>query len=172
MGLFALSGESTSKIDVKLAVVTGLLLALWLPVVIDKGWNFDLFKSGLAKQPLSPWMVSKLIYILPAIEGLTAALLMTAKTRKWGMRLSAVLMAIFTGYVGLMLLQVQQHRPCVCGSVVSLLGSWWQHFFFNLAYLVVSVWGVLLTAKRKINTGPAQPKGMDGAGGPTGLAYK
>ncbi|WP_286770080.1 MauE/DoxX family redox-associated membrane protein [Sphingobacterium sp. 40-24] len=127
-------------------IVIALLLLLWVPVSIDKIIDFASFKDGILKQPFSNDLGYVLIYTLPALELLIAFALVSEKFRRIGLILSTLLMAVFTGYIGVALLGAWEKLPCGCGSVISGM-TWIQHFFFNLFFLALSISGLYLWYK-------------------------
>lgn len=127
-------------------MVVILLLALWIPVSIDKLMDFTMFKIGILSQPFSNNLGLILVYILPALEFLTVLGLIFKKFHKIGLILSTVLMTAFTGYIAVALLGAWEELPCGCGSVISGM-TWTQHFFFNLFFLILSVLGLYLWYK-------------------------
>ena len=128
----------------KLTLILLILLTLWIPVTLDKIIDFEIFKSGILRQPFSDVLGHILIYTLPAIEGLIILFLLIPSMRYKGMQLSLGLMLVFTVYVGLALAGAWKKLPCGCGSVISGL-TWKQHFFFNLFFTALSAAGVYLT---------------------------
>lgn len=124
----------------KTTLLTLLLLALWIPVTLDKIINFSVFKTGILRQPFHDSLGMILIYTLPVLEILTIFLLLLPVLRKWGFALSTLLMLAFTAYIGMALAGAWERLPCGCGSVISGL-SWKQHFFFNLLFLLCSGYG-------------------------------
>src|SRR5690606_21781243 len=68
-------------------------------------------------------------------------LLVSNRFRLAGFGLSSLLMAAFTGYIGIALLGTWEKLPCGCGSVISGM-NWKQHFIFNLFFLGMSLWGL------------------------------
>ncbi len=143
----------------KTKFLTLILLSLWIPASIDKFINFEVFKNGLILQPFNDSFAEVLAYILPGLEALTALLLLLESLRRYGMILSLILMAVFTGYIGTALAGAWQELPCGCGSVISGL-SWKQHFFFNLFFLLISGYGVyLMNPKRSGVVGGETAKG-------------
>ncbi|MDX3913962.1 MAG: hypothetical protein QHC79_10535 [Pseudosphingobacterium sp.] len=127
-------------------IVVILLLALWIPVSIDKISDFAAFKNDMLNQPFSDNLGYVLIYTLPGLELLIALALVMEKFRKVGLMLSTVLMTAFTGYIAVALMGAWEELPCGCGSVISGM-SWTQHFFFNLFFLFLSIWGLYLWYK-------------------------
>ncbi len=128
----------------KMKLILLLLLALWIPVAVDKIMDFAIFKTGILRQPFSDTLGHILIYSLPVLEGLTVIHLLIPRMRYYGMLLSLGLMLAFTAYIGLALAGTWEQLPCGCGSVISGL-TWKQHFFFNLFFMAVSAAGVYLT---------------------------
>lgn len=140
-------------------IVTVLLLALWIPVGIDKATNFRQFRDVIQNQPFSGNLKHILVYILPMLELTTTVCLVFEKWQKAGLVLSTALMTAFTGYVGLVLLGAWKESPCGCGSVISGM-SWKQHFFFNLFFLLLSILGFYLWNKlRRGNAGRGTTEG-------------
>ncbi|WP_206106069.1 MauE/DoxX family redox-associated membrane protein [Olivibacter sp. XZL3] len=144
-----------------------LLLILWVPVTVDKLVDYSSFKAGMLRQPLPPAVAQALLWLLPFAEtAVVALLLINNKTRKWAMYLSALLLFTFTIYIGMALLGFWEKVPCACGSVIRFL-SWKQHFFFNLFFLFISVWGIYLTRNIQHPSSLGEAGRM---GGPTRLA--
>ncbi|HMR83035.1 MAG TPA: hypothetical protein PKE30_07885 [Niabella sp.] len=135
------------------------LLALWIPVAIDKLTDFETFKSGIYNQPFSDSLGNVLIYTLPVLECATIIFLIYEGWRKVGLILSTMLMTAFTGYVGIALLGAWEKLPCGCGSVISGM-SWPKHFLFNLLFLFLSLSGLYLW--RKLRSGDAGSEAAEG----------
>lgn len=124
----------------KNTLLTLLLLALWIPVTLDKMLNFPVFETGILRQPFDDRLGQVLIFVLPVLEALIILMLLLPAFRKWGFALSTLLMLAFTAYIGVALAGAWEHLPCGCGSVINGL-SWKQHFFFNLFFLLCSGYG-------------------------------
>lgn len=128
------------KQKIIIRIITALLLVLWIPATMDKLVHFGEFRNGMLKQPFPDSLGRTLIYLLPAMEILTVLLLVMHQFARWGFLLSAILMAAFSNYVGMVLLLGQHDLPCVCGSLIPKLGWFW-HFWFNLLFLALSILG-------------------------------
>ncbi|HLS95893.1 MAG TPA: MauE/DoxX family redox-associated membrane protein, partial [Sphingobacterium sp.] len=74
------------------------------------------------------------------LEIAVVIMLIRPKWRPGGFRLSSLLMAAFTAYIGVALLGAWEKLPCGCGSVISGM-SWQQHFWFNVFFLIISLVG-------------------------------
>lgn len=125
-----------------------ILLLLWVPVALDKVLHFNAFRYDILRQPIPIGLAYLAIYSLPVLEVLVVVLLVSAKWRRIGLGLSALLMAVFTGYIAMALLGYWEKLPCGCGSVIHGM-SWKQHLWFNLIFLTLSIWGYYLHKNSK-----------------------
>ena len=123
-----------------ITLLTILLLILWIPVTLDKLTDFQSFRAGILRQPFSDALGYALLVLLPILEIAVVIMLIRPKWRPGGFRLSSLLMAAFTAYIGVALLGAWEKLPCGCGSVISGM-SWQQHFWFNLFFLMISLYG-------------------------------
>ncbi|WP_313672401.1 MauE/DoxX family redox-associated membrane protein [Sphingobacterium multivorum] len=124
-------------------LITLILMALWIPISLDKFMNYELFKSAMIQQPFSDQLGEFLAYSLPALELAVGLLFILPKTRLWAFRLSSLLMAAFVAYVGLAVLKVWGKFPCGCGLVFHQLG-WMAHLWLNIGFLLISLLGLAL----------------------------
>ncbi|SFT15885.1 MauE/DoxX family redox-associated membrane protein [Sphingobacterium wenxiniae] len=142
-------------------LISIILLLLWIPVSLDKLAHFQVFKAGILRQPFSDSLGQVLVYTLLPLEILTAICIVIGRFRLVGFGLSSLLMAAFTGYIGVALLGAWEKLPCGCGSVISGM-SWTQHFWFNLFFLALSVLGYYLqrSLHRNSGSGPIAAEGL------------
>jgi putative oxidoreductase len=134
-----------------LNIIIGLLIVMFLYASFSKYFDFTGFRVAMHNQPFPGWFAKILIWILPAVEILTATLLYFEKTVVTGLRFSILLMIIFTAYIALILLHVFPAIPCTCGGVIKLL-TWKQHLIFNTFFLFISIYGYWLRAKSNLRT--------------------
>lgn len=135
-----------------ITLISIALLLLWIPVSLDKLLHFQTFKAGILRQPFSDTLGQVLIFLLLPLELLVVGLIVSTRYRLVGFGLSSLLMAAFTGYIGIALLGAWEKLPCGCGSVISGM-SWTQHFWFNLFFLAISIWGYYLQRDLHRNSG-------------------
>ncbi|GGC21179.1 hypothetical protein GCM10011386_11410 [Parapedobacter defluvii] len=135
----------------KKSIIVGIiklaLLALWVPVAVEKLWDLSGFYSTLRRQPIPQWSADILFWLLPLLELGAAILLAWPRSRRrtqQGMWLSAILMLVFTLFILFGVLGWYEKRPCGCGSVISGL-SWNDHLWFNAVFFLLAVLGVWLT---------------------------
>ncbi|WP_345211811.1 MauE/DoxX family redox-associated membrane protein [Mucilaginibacter gynuensis] len=121
-------------------IAPALLILLFTYAAASKLFTFDEFSWQLHNQNISGWLADLLLYTLIPAELLIAALLLHPRTQRVGLLLSVITLAVFTGYILLILAGAWDRVPCSCGGVIGRL-NWTQHFFFNLFFLVLSIAG-------------------------------
>jgi len=136
-------------------VAPALLILLFAYAAVSKLADFNMFRHEMHNQNFSPEVAEALLYLVPAAEVMAIILFLTEKGQRAGLMLSAILMALFTGYIGLVLAGYWQRVPCSCGGVLKNM-SWRVHFAFNLFFLTIAV-AALTIPKRE--TKPSQYKG-------------
>ncbi|XHR95543.1 MauE/DoxX family redox-associated membrane protein [Mucilaginibacter sp. UC70_90] len=129
-----------------------LLIFLFVYTASSKLLDFDQFRVQMLRQAVPHWMAQVLIYGLPGTEFLISALLIVPKTRLWGFYVAFTLMALFTGYAGLVLAGYFDHVPCSCGGVLKNMG-WTTHFVFNLFFLLLTVMSIYITYRERRRSG-------------------
>ena len=118
-----------------------LLIVLWIYAAGSKLLEYNSFRHQLTLQHFPIKIEGILVWLLPAIELITALLLTSIKTVITGLYASAVLLVMFTGYIAFILTGIYPNAPCSCGGVLSML-SWKAHFGFNLIFLSINVWAL------------------------------
>ena len=129
------------KIIYQIILIT--LMALWIPISLDKLINFELFRSAMIQQPFSDQLGKYLAFILPTLELAVGLLFILPKMRLLAFSLSSLLMVAFVAYVGLAVLKVWGKIPCGCGLVFHQLG-WVAHLWLNIGFLLISLLGLWL----------------------------
>jgi len=128
-----------------------LLILLWTYAAVSKLAQFDHFKDQMSIQAFGRSAGLYLIYILPATELITVALLSFPLLRITGLYISISLLIVFTIYILLILLYFFPVVPCSCGGILEKLG-WTPHLIFNLAFIAINIYA-LITLKRKEDCG-------------------
>lgn len=125
-------------------MTTAVLTILFFYTAVTKLLDMEEFRRQLANQTLPRWSVGPLFWLIPISELLVSILLVNSATRKIGFYGSAILMLVFTGYIGLVLLNVFGRVPCSCSNLIRNMG-FTAHFFFNLFFLTLSVVGIYMS---------------------------
>lgn len=125
-----------------------VLMGLWVYTAVSKIIDAQGSYGALHNQVFPTWMADVLWVGLPFIEIIAAIMVLIPYWRRYGFKLSAVLMAIFSGYILLVLTNVFGRVPCSCGGILNQLG-WWEHLWFNLFFLGIAVGGIYLGRKSR-----------------------
>lgn len=129
-------------------VIAATLIILFFYTASSKLLDIDEFRRQLINQRFPDWCVGPLLWLIPLMEILVSILLVVGVTRKAGFYGSFILMLLFTGYMGLVILNVFDRVPCSCGGVISSMG-FKAHFLFNLFFLDLSIVGIYISNYQK-----------------------
>ncbi len=132
---------SRQKLTTILNSIIFLLVLLWIYTAVSKLINIHEFERQLKNQVFGKAFTQWLFWLIPITEISAAIMLVFKSTKIYGLVLSLILMALFTGYIGLVLINFYPRIPCSCGGVLKSLG-WYAHFWFNLFFLCISVLGI------------------------------
>ncbi|MGG9964084.1 MauE/DoxX family redox-associated membrane protein [Ferruginibacter sp. SUN106] len=129
-------------------VINFLLVLLFVYTGTSKLLGHQVFKEQLEQlhflQPLGGF-ISVTLPVTEIISGLAIAF---KPTMRWGLWLAALLMTIFTAYVGFMLAGDNTKLPCSCGGVMKAM-SWKTHLWFNILFTLLAWANIYLTDIRK-----------------------
>lgn len=123
--------------------ITALLILLFTYAAVSKLVDFSLFRSQLYLQPFPHALADLLVFAVPATEIIAIVLLCTDRTRFAGFLFSVGLLAIFTGYIAIILLYWQGKLPCSCGGILNHF-SWSGHLVFNCIFIATGIVGVAM----------------------------
>jgi len=129
-------------------IISTLLILLFVYTASSKLISLQTTYHEMNNQPFPNWMTPYLVWGISIAELCVAAFLIFDRTKKAGLWGSLVLMTLFTGYIGAILLHFFKRVPCSCGGVIKELG-WTNHLYFNLFFIVISISGLLLMRKQK-----------------------
>ena len=135
---------------ITIEVFSILLIMLFLYAAISKWLNMRAFEKAMYNQPFSHWLATLFIWTVPATEVIISILLMIKRTQLIGLKASFILMCLFTLYIGSILLHFFPRVPCSCGGVIQKL-NWPQHLVFNLFFILISLWAILLETGKMPN---------------------
>ena len=126
-------------------IICVLFILLFIYAATSKLFDYDNFKAQLGRSPLIArfW---NWIWIVPTVEIIIAFLLAFPKTKIIGLYASFSLMTMFTAYI-FTILQFSEFIPCSCGGVLSKM-SWTMHLWFNVAFILLSLTGIILQSNR------------------------
>lgn len=128
-------------------IVSLLLILLMVYAALAKLNDYDNFRFGLGESPIIAPFAGILAWAVPATELLIAVMLSLPFLRLAGFYASFVLMLLFTLYI-IVMLSFYDDIPCSCGGVLEEM-SWGVHIAFNLVFVLLSAWGIMLEKKRR-----------------------
>jgi uncharacterized membrane protein YphA (DoxX/SURF4 family) len=120
---------------------------LFLYTGIAKIMDYSVFKEQLAASPILSWAAQPVALLLPWVEFAIVLMLIIPRWRLKGLYASFVLMTSFTIYI-IALFSISTEMPCSCGGIMEEL-SWQQHLVFNGAFILLSLWAIVLLKKEK-----------------------
>jgi hypothetical protein len=136
-------------------LISGLLALLFLYTAFSKLMEFRHFSKEMTNQEISRILIPYLIYGLPPVEVIIGLMLLVPRFRLYGLGLSSLLMALFSGYVALVTFHFYKRVPCSCAGVFKLM-SWPQHLVFNVFFTALALTGVrLYVLHKKRSVAPA-----------------
>jgi uncharacterized membrane protein YphA (DoxX/SURF4 family) len=128
-------------------IISLLLILLMVYAALAKLNDFDNFRFGLSESPIIAPFAGILAWAVPATELLIAVMLSLSFLRLAGLYASFVLMLLFTLYI-IVMLSFYEDIPCSCGGVLEDM-SWGVHIAFNLLFVLLSAWAIMLEKKRR-----------------------
>jgi hypothetical protein len=138
------------KTKIIVEVISFLYITLFIYAAMTKILDYEKFQVQLNQSPLLMAFTNWIAIGIPAIELLIAALLITSRYRLIAFYMSFTLMVVFTVYI-LVILSFADHVPCSCGGILEKMG-WTEHLFFNIAFVALAAWAVLLNTKNQKNS--------------------
>jgi hypothetical protein len=128
-------------------LISYLFFGLFAYAAIAKLIDFGTFRAALGELQAFGKFSLLLSLSIPAAEILTAVALLIPVSRLAGFYASAVLMAVFTIYV-LVLLLSREPISCECGGLLEQLDLI-THLWFNIGFLALGLIGLLLCRSEK-----------------------
>lgn len=129
-------------------LTSSLFVLLFLYTAINKLRNPGAFAGAMQHSALLSPYATFLSLFVPVTEIIIAIILIIPGTRKKGILASAILMIIFTCYVGYMLV-AKSDLPCTCGGIIQQM-NWQDHFWFNSFLTILSIISWFLYPKRLV----------------------
>lgn len=128
-----------------LEIICYFIFALFIYAAFSKILAFSIYTYDLQRSAYIGKFYGLLSYTLPVIELGIAITVLIPRTRHKALLASAVVMFLFTIYVGIALRTVA-YEPCTCGALIREL-SWSQHLWFNIFFIGLSVAGIFIQRK-------------------------
>jgi uncharacterized membrane protein len=137
--------DGCKKRNTYVEIICGLFIILFIYTGLNKMTDHETFISQLKKSPFMQWGYEFVSYAIPVGELLLALGLIIKKTRMISLYGSFLLMAIFTGYIWIMLTYAND-LPCSCGGILAAM-SWNTHLIFNAVFTIMAMSAIILQGK-------------------------
>jgi hypothetical protein len=121
-------------------IISSLLILLFTYTALSKLFSINRFEAVLEQSPVISSGAGVLAWQVPLAELGIVLLLFFSSTRLVGLWVSLVVLALFTLYLGWMVL-FTPHLPCQCGGVIGAM-SWKMHVLFNLVFIWLTATGI------------------------------
>ncbi|WP_316795317.1 MauE/DoxX family redox-associated membrane protein [Pedobacter agri] len=131
--------------DVIQILISLVCLSLFVYTAREKLLDHERFLAGLSRVSFIGNWALPLSWLVPAVELLTALLLLLPKTNQIGLWSFIGVMGLFSVYILVALIWLEK-LPCHCGGIIESL-SWREHLLFNLGLMALA--GLALRLKRK-----------------------
>ncbi len=128
-------------------IVSTLFILLFVYAAVSKLLDFQKFRVQVGQSPILTSLGNWIVIVVPSIEILISIGLMFTKLRLKAMYGSLILMTIFTTYI-VFILNFSPYVPCSCGGILDKMG-WKEHLIFNLGFVLLAIFGILLLENKK-----------------------
>jgi hypothetical protein len=123
-------------------IITILFILLFTYAAISKLIDYQKFRIQIGQSPLLTAFAGWVAWIIPTVELLISAMLLTRRFRTTGLFASFSLMVMFTAYI-IAILKFSDFIPCSCGGILQKMG-WGQHLIFNIFFILLALTAISL----------------------------
>jgi hypothetical protein len=127
---------------------TFALILLWVYAAVSKLIDYPTAKAEMLNQVFPDAVALLMVWAVPAVELLTAMLLVVPRTVYIGHLVSCFLLLSFSVYIALGLFNVYSRMPCTCGGIISQL-TWVQHLAFNLFFFGLTLVTIIIYRRER-----------------------
>lgn len=137
-----------SKILIQITrAIRYLLIFLFTYTGLSKLVDHNTFVTSILLSPVLHDQALIIAWIVPMIELLIVALLLSNKYMRTGLLCSLIMMIGFTIYIAYMILFLK-NLPCSCGGILKEL-SWSHHILLNSCFILLITISLLITTPHK-----------------------
>ncbi|MCY0977160.1 hypothetical protein PGH12_01415 [Chryseobacterium wangxinyae] len=123
-------------------IISYFFILLFCYATVSKIMDFENFQAQIGQSPLISSFTAFGSYGILITEILVCLLLLTNKTRIYGLYGSFMLMVLFSVYIYL-ILNYSEFVPCSCGGILEKM-DWHTHLWFNISCFVLAAISILL----------------------------
>jgi putative oxidoreductase len=143
-----LTAKARSSAQSPARIISAALIILWTYAASSKLLDFDQARTEMLEQVFPAAMAEVLAWVVPLTELAVATLLFMKHTRMTGLKMSAALLLLFSGYIIAILLGTFGRIPCACGGILGKMG-WMEHLLFNVFFLDLNFIALIQTAEER-----------------------
>jgi uncharacterized membrane protein YphA (DoxX/SURF4 family) len=147
---FLMRFGNVAKRDVVVDVICALVISLFVYAAVTKLLDYQKFRVQIGQSPLLTAFAGWVAWIVPAVELIISALLVTIRYRLIALYAAFGLMVMFTAYI-IAITQFSDYIPCSCGGVLEKL-NWTEHLVFNLVFVVLTLTAIVLHVTKDLPT--------------------
>lgn len=136
------------KKELIIDILSYLLILLFSYAALSKLVDYNTFRGQLLQSPITTAHAGSIALVLPIAELLIALALIVPLTRLAGLYASLFLLSLFTAYI-YVILHYSFYIPCSCGGILGRM-KWGAHFWFNVAFIVMTITGIVLQGTSRI----------------------
>jgi hypothetical protein len=127
-------------------LISFIFIILFVYAATSKLLDIQKFYIQLQRSSILSRYVIIIVWFIPALELAISVLLAIRRFRKIALYASYTLMLLFTEYI-IAITHFTPNVPCSCGGILQNL-SWDQHLIFNIAFILLGLFGILLPAEK------------------------
>ncbi|MCB0476071.1 MAG: hypothetical protein KDC69_10360 [Flavobacteriaceae bacterium] len=122
-------------------LLTILCAFLFIYAATSKLLDFENFRAQIGQSPVLSAYADILALVVPIVELIIAAMLITKKLRLVGLLAFYILMVAFTAYI-IVIMNFSDFIPCSCGGILEKMG-WGEHLVFNIIFCLIAFFLVM-----------------------------
>src|SRR5258706_182948 len=135
------------KRKIAIEIIAFLFILLFTYASFNKLLDYQKFMIQIGQSPLLTGFGGSIPWMVITVELLISALLVIPRFRLFAFFGAFSLMVMFTAYI-VAILNFSSYIPCSCGGVLAKFG-WTEHLYFNLAFVVLGLLGVVLESNER-----------------------
>jgi hypothetical protein len=136
-----------AAINKAIELIAAVFILLFVYTAVTKLISHKVFLITLNASPILNFAGGFLSWAVPVVELVIVASLFMPRYRSNGFIAAAIMMMLFTIYIGYMLISASK-LPCSCGGIIKNL-SWRQHLGLNVFLTAMALTAIFLNKRLK-----------------------
>jgi hypothetical protein len=123
-------------------IISFLFILLFVYAGGSKLMDYQKFVIQVGQSAMLTRYAGFIAWFIPALEIVTAGMLIFKKTQKAATYIALNLMIAFTTYI-IIVQNFTPNVPCSCGGILEQMG-WTEHMYFNLVFVALAIISIVL----------------------------